>query len=377
MGTIYRKKHRKKDGTVVEGKNWMIKYYCRGKPIVESSRSTKKMVAKALLDRREGEIAEGRTPGIRFDKVTFDELANDFLSDYRVNKRKSYQRAEITVRVHLAPFFQGMRATEITTSKIKQHIERRMEAGAANASINRELAALKRMFSLATKSTPPKVAQIPYIPMLKENNVRKGFLEHHEFIALRGALPDYLKAPVTFAYHVGWRKGEIMGLTWDRVDLKQGIVRLEVGETKNSEARTVYLGPELIALFKQQMTERHLGCSYVFHRRGKPVWDFRDSWKKACKAAGIPDMLFHDLRRTAVRNMVRAGTPERVAMTISGHKTRTVFDRYNIVSLEDLRQAAERREKYLNELTVTNSVTNEQNNKNSQSNERGQVIDFI
>ena len=212
--------------------------------------------------------------------------------------------------------------------------------------------------------------------MLREDNVRKGFLEHHEFQALIDALPSYLKAPVTFAYHIGWRREEVISLTWNRVDLKQRIVRLEAGETKNSEARTVFLGPELIALFKEQMGKRQLGCELVFHRDGKPIKDFRFAWSKACKAAGIPGMLFHDLRRTAVRNMVRAGTPERVAMTISGHKTRSVFDRYNIVSLEDLRLAAERREKYLSDLTVTNSVTNENFGVIGRGNGKAQVVDF-
>ena len=153
------------------------------------------MVAKKLLDQREGEIAQGKVPGIHFDKVKYDDLSADFLTDYRINLKKSLERAEISA-THLKKFFDGYRVPEITTSKISAYVEKRMEDGASNATINRELAALKRMLNLGAMSTPPKVDRVPYIPMLKENGVRKGFFEHSEFIALRNALPSYLRGMV-------------------------------------------------------------------------------------------------------------------------------------------------------------------------------------
>ena len=346
MGSIYKR-----------GKTYWIKYYQDGKPIRESSKSRKESDARRLLHRREGEIAEGKKPGIYFDRVRFSELTEDYILDYRVNGKKTLVKAERVVRLHLAPFFGSYRVPMITTPLVKKYIAQRMDQGASNATINRELAALKRMFNLASQCTPPKVAQSPYIPMLAENNIRQGFFEHDEFLALREALPEHLRAMVTFAYKTGWRVSEITGMTWDQVDLKQAVVRLEVGTTKNMGGRTVILDSELIGTLRDQFRNRQLGCPYVFHSQGKRIRDFRYVWRAACKEAGVEGMLFHDLRRTAIRNMVRAGVPERVAMAISGHKTRSVFDRYDIVSLRDLEQAACKVEQFLNDSAGTQTGT--------------------
>ena len=200
---------------------------------------------------------------------------------------------------------------------------------------------------------------------LKENNVRKGFFEHGDFLALREALPDYMKGFVTFAYKTGWRMSEIEGLTWAQVDLVNGIVRLEVGDTKNDEGRTVYLDEELQEIFQALHDDRknHAKVTpwvFVNEPKNGPVKDFRGTWATACETAEIGKRLFHDFRRTAVRNMVRAGIPERVAMMVSGHKTRSVFDRYNIVSDTDLRLASQKTETYLRAQmgTVSGTVTN-------------------
>jgi integrase len=342
-------------GTVYQrGQIWWIKYYRNGEPFFESSKSTKKMVANELLEKRLNEISQGQIPGVRFEKVTFKELSEDFVRDRRVNG-KSVRDAEKRIR-HLRPFFKGFRAVDVTTTKVNEYIDQRLEEGAANGTINRELAALKRMLNLGKRHD--KVNRVPHIPSMKENNTRKGFFERRDFLALREALPDYLRDFITLAYKTGWRVSEITGLTWNQVDLDQGIIRLEVGTTKNKEGRTFYLDDELRGILEQKWYEklrRDDSLPYVFlNTKGDDkVKRFDKSWRKGCDAAGIGKRLFHDFRRTAVRNMVRAGVPERVAMMVSGHKTRSVFERYNIVNDADLRMATRKQEEYLNSQMVT------------------------
>jgi integrase len=169
---------------------------------------------------------------------------------------------------------------------------KRIEEGAKNATINRELSALKRMLNLGAKQTPPLVSRVTHIPILKEQNIRKGFFEHDQFLALRDHLPEYLKGFVTFAYKTGWRISEISELTWQQVDREQGIVRIEADETKNDDARTVYMDEELNKIFGAQWEARKKAkksLPYVFlskHGTGK-IKEFRGAWKNACKKVGL------------------------------------------------------------------------------------------
>jgi integrase len=330
MGIIYKKK----------GSPFLYYAFYQGKKqIHRSSHSTSERDARRLLREAEGDVARGRIPSVNFDKVLFDDLCESFLTDYRINRKRSIDKAERSVR-YLKDSFGGMRANHINTDMVQKYIEKRQEAMLSNATINRELAALKRIFHLGTRCTPPKVPQIPYIPMLKESNIRKGFFEEIEFRRLLTVLPEYLRPVALFAYEIGWRKEEILKLKWDRIDLVRGCVRLEPGESKGGEGRTVYLSMELknelIKLWVSHKSE------FVFTYRGKPIKDFKESWVVATEKVGLKGKLFHDFRRTAIRNMVRQGTPERVAMEISGHKTRSVFDRYDIVSEKDLKEVANR-----------------------------------
>ena len=219
--------------------------------------------------------------------------------------------------------------------------------GAAAASINRELAILKRAFTLAIRAGKLLPAHRPYIAMLAEHNVRTGFFEPDQFTAVKAKLRAPLQPVAEFAYLTGWRvQSEVLTLEWRNVDLKAGTVTLDPGTTKNGEGRTVYMTAALRTLLEarqkaaEALQAKDLIVPQVFHRNGRPIRGFYKAWRTACTAAGCPGKLLHDFRRTAVRNYVRAGIPERVAMAMSGHKTRSVFDRYNIVSPGDLQAAA-------------------------------------
>ncbi|MFO7555259.1 MAG: site-specific integrase, partial [Desulfobacterales bacterium] len=242
---------------------------------------------------------------------------------------KSLVSAKRSVR-HLKRFFEGYRVPQITSSKIQEYIEHRINQGAANATINRELAALKRMLNLGARQTPPKVNRVPYFSLLEEHNVKKGFFEHGSFMALKNTLPSYLKGFVTFAYKTGWRVSEITDLTWSHVDLDNGIVRLEPGETKNGEGRTVYLDDELKEVFNLQWKNRKNLLPFVFlnSQFSGQIKGFEKAWNTACRKVKLgygykidkgyvekwkdkfpSGPTVHDFRRTACRNMIRAGIP--------------------------------------------------------------------
>jgi len=201
---------------------------------------------------------------------------------------------------------------------------------------------------------------VPHFSKLREDNVREGFFEHDEFLALRGgAAVDHLKLAMTIAYYTGMRQGEIIGpngLKWEQVNLEEGTIRLAIKDTKTKTARVIYMtGDFLLVMMKMKQVhdKNYPACPYVCHLRGQYIKQMKRSWKTACQRVGLEGKTFHDLRRTGVRNLIRAGVPETVAMKISGHKTRSVFDRYNITSEEDLKEAATRLGDYINRKKVT------------------------
>ena len=204
------------------------------------------------------------------------------------------------------------------------------------------------MFTLAIQAG--KLLTRPHIPMLAEHNIRKGFFERAQFEAVRNRLAPTYQAVVTLAYFTGWRvTSELLPLEWQQIDCAAGVMRLEPGTTKNREGRLFkYAELDEVRATIEGLWARHLALEalgiltpLVFCRqKGQRIRTFWKRWTTACAAAWCPGRVPHDFRRTAVRNLNRAGVPETVAMKITGHKTRAVFDRYDITSEEDLAEAS-------------------------------------
>jgi len=344
--------------TVREQGPWWVRYSVGGQIQCVSAESDKKADAIRLLKAREGEVATGLPVTADVGKIRFDEAAADLLTDYRTNHKRSVRTMTLRIEKHLRPFFHGRRLTAIHPMLVRQYVARRQAAGAANATINRDLIALKRMFRLAVQAG--RVMTRPHIPLLQEANIRRGFFERDQFERVTGHLPAHLRGVAAFAYLTGWRTpSEILPLEWPQVDRAAGEVRLDPGTTKNGEGRVFPFTRELRRVLEDQRTiaddlhargrsARYVFCHTIGKKAGQRISEsaFMHHWGKARVAAGCPARIPHDFRRTAVRNLVRAGVPERVAMQLTGHKTRAVFERYNITSPHDLREAARRLDAY-------------------------------
>jgi len=321
---------------------WWLEFWRDGKQVRESSGSTDREAALRLLGEKLGKVADGSFVPRSVRRVTFDELALLLIADYKANGRKSLRTATTSVE-HLRAHIGGMRATSITSSDLTRYVAGRREEGAAAGTIHKELMALSGMFRLARKAGLG--VGRPEFPTVEVHNARQGFFEEADLRAVLEHLEPWYRPVIEFLALTGWRKGEALGLQWRQVDWKAGTLRLEVGTTKNDEGRTFPFRalPALEQLLREQhdytkqvQRERGAMVPQVFHHDGAPIRDFHDAWERARTRAGLPGRLIHDLRRTAVRNLERAGVPRSVAMKVTGHKTESIYLRYAIVNEADI-----------------------------------------
>jgi integrase len=338
----------KRTGPVKEHPYWWLGYRdFNDKVHRESSRTTDRAKAERLLSKRLAELEAGSLIEPSARRMKFDELMRGVTTDYEMNGYRSLNRARSAV-ANLKKFFGNCKVLAITTARMKRYATERQSDGAANSTIRYELMLLSKALNLAVEDM--RLPRKPKIPSIKVDNARKGFFEEDQLKRLLDKLPTYLKPVIQFAYFTGWRiPSEVLTLTWWQVDFKAGVVRLEPGTTKNDEGREFPFSalPALEAVLKEQRAwsdavERRLGrkVERVFHRDGQPIKAYRRAWVTACKKALLVGMIPHDLRRTAVRNLERAGVSRSVAMKLTGHKTEAVYRRYAIVSESDMREGA-------------------------------------
>jgi integrase len=344
------------------GRFWWIKYHRNGEQYRESSKSEYKQDAKDLLARRLGDISTGKFQGLAPERITIQQLCELVIEDYEHNRKRSTQDAKWRAAANIYPAIGNLRAHQFGLAQVKRYVADRRRAGAADATINRELAIVRRGFTLALENDPPLVHRAPHIPKLDEDNVREGFVEDSQYRTLRDRLPAHLRCLLVVGYHVGCRRGELRKIEWPQVDFEANEIKLAKRQTKGKAPRTLPIYGDMREWLLMQKAERDQDwseCPLVFHYLGRPIGSHMKGWEKACAAAGLPGLHFHDLRRSAIRNMERAGIPRKIAMSISGHKTEAVYRRYDIVSPQDLKIAAAKLEAYIGGLRSHNRVTTE------------------
>ncbi|HTU47434.1 MAG TPA: site-specific integrase, partial [Bryobacteraceae bacterium] len=312
---------------------WWCDYSVDGIRRRESCETKNREEALAYLHRKQGRLASGEllTP----DRVSIRDLLNLLLEDYERRQVAQHYIANLKIKSILIPKLGDVKATKLSSARVKEYIEGRLKI-VQPGTINRELGLLRRSFQLGYDHDPPLVARIPHFPKLTENEPRKGFLKPEIYQKLLFELPEELRLLFVVAYHVGLRKSALLRIKWSQVDVAAKTIWME-GKRSNRKPEPVAVpiyGDMAKFIEMQPRTSE-----YLFARGSRPIRDFRESWDLACQRAGVPDLLFHDLRRTAVRNLRRAGVAETVIMKITGHRTRSVFERYNITDHSDTIEA--------------------------------------
>jgi integrase len=367
---------------------WCSAFTPYGK-IIESTGKTTKTAAQEHLTRRIAELQAGTQTALA-GRTMVKMLIEDVVRDYKINKKKSLRDVEHRWELHLKPFFENFRAMQVTTDLIERYKDKRIKEGVENGTINRELALLRRGFNLGRRTG--KVTRVPAFTMLKEAKPREGFLDEQQYATLaqecakRGS---WLLPFFEVAAQLANRKQELLGLRVRDCDFLAGYLRFP--ETKNGEVRTVPMTASVKGLLEMACTGKK-APDFVFTREnGKQVKDVRKLWAEACVAAGLGEFFcrrcesawgedkcskceskykdrgyrglkVHDLRRTGIRNMMRRGVPEQIAMRISGHRTQSVFRRYNITNEDDLRAAAKLIEAGRANSNATNTLQPEDEN---------------
>jgi integrase len=321
----------------------------------ESANTSDPKQAEKFLKARRDELGAHRLgvqvfTTVAMKKITVRDLLESLKADFTQRDKAS---ASNLSGLRIADSrFGHLKATELRPAHIDAYIAEQKAAGYANASINRITGLVAQAFDLSIQQE--RLSRKPFIKHLSEKgNERQGFCDAATFARVRENLPADLRDFAQFAFSTGWRRGEIASLDWSNIQDNDGMIRLRPAQAKNKTGRSVPVTGELIGIIKRRREARTMQVNgttelsrLVFHRNGRTVHEFRKSWATACKKADVPNLLFHDLRRSSVTAMTQAGVPQLIAMQISGHKTASMFKRYNISVEAELANAMQATEAY-------------------------------
>lgn len=340
-----------------------ISYYQDGKQHRESAHTASKSVAEEMLRSRLAQVGNN-VPVESVRKLKYEQVMGTLLLEYKNQGHASLLKLPdgtetVSGKKHVDSFFKGKLVKNITTDALRQFVAKRQESSAANGTINRNLALLRAALNLARKEG--KIQNVVHFPMLSEaGNERQGFVEPDVFEKLLGVLPEVLRPLIQFMYDTGCRLGAARQIEWSWVhlDLARPEIWFPHTVTKNGKPLALVITPELASMLKKEF------------RTDGPVFvttNLRKAWYKACVSLGLgtldgtkyEGLIIHDLRRSGVRNLVRSGVPEAVAMKISQHETRAVFERYNIIDTKDVGDAMEKMMEYRREKLRTSARTSQ------------------
>lgn len=324
-GSIRRRKHG----------GYQVRYYSPTHGYVEESvarvlRKPSALVterdARDLLKARIVELQRGSFLGAERARLTVLEALDNYIADLRLRAAKDMKQAEMVARFCVARFG-TLRVTELTPRLLRTWADELGREEYAAATIQQRLAVLRAALKLAHREGA--LAIVPVFPRIAVDNARTGFFEPDQLAAVVAQLPPAVGDVTQFGYHTGWRKQEILDLQWPEVDRAQAVIR--VMDSKNDDGSVLPLVGAIADLIEHRWKQRALGCPYVFHRRGRRIRTFDKAWHRACAAAGVPGRWFHDLRRSAAKDLVESGADYAEAMRVTRHRSMSVFLRYRIV----------------------------------------------
>lgn len=330
------------DGGLYQPKDrpsWYCYVPAKPKRAVRGPFKTEAEARKAWKDLRK-KVGAGKYRGPQEERLTVGELLDSYSESLVLRGKKSESNAANVKALREA--FGPLKAADLTVERVDEVRRGWLSAGKAEATTDKFLQSLRAAYLLALKQE--RISRRPLFDLINPKNARQGFVDEETFWRLHGGLPSVEAAVALFAYRSAWRRDEVESLTWEQVDLKMREARL--WDSKNEETRELPLEGELWEVIERAHGARRYETkdgpalsAYVFHRNGAPLGDWRKTWARACRAAGVPSQLFHDLRRSAIKNMVDAGIPQVTIMAISGHRSDAVFRRYAIRTTKETRQA--------------------------------------